>query len=122
MIPSDSTISALRDALKVSPTNIPLHKHLAESLLQLGRFSDAELAYREGLAVAPHHLELKLGLAQAYYQQQKNSAALVIIEDIIQHRDPPAEAYLWHAKLLLRSGELQRAAHQYRQAVFYINN
>ncbi len=51
MIPSDDTIAALREALRVSPTNVPLHKHLAESLLKLGRFEEAETAYREGLAV-----------------------------------------------------------------------
>jgi hypothetical protein len=117
MIPSDDTIAALREALRVSPTNVPLHKHLAESLLKLGRFEDAETAYRDGLAVAPHHVELKLGLASAYYQQQKNSPALVIIEDLLEQSDPPAAAYIWHAKLLVRAGETQRAAYQYRQGV-----
>jgi AAA+ superfamily predicted ATPase len=117
MIPSDETIAALREALKVSPTNIPLHKHLAESLLKLGRFDEAEVAYRAALAVAPHHAELKLGLAGAYYQQQKNSPALVVIEDLLEQAEPPAAAYVWHAKLLMRAGEPQRAAYQYREAL-----
>jgi AAA+ superfamily predicted ATPase len=117
MIPSDDAIAALREALKVSPTNVPLHKHLAESLLKLGRFDEAEAAYRAGLAVAPHHVELKLGLAGAYFQQQKNSPALVVIEDLLEQSEPPAEAYMWHAKLLLRAGEPQRAAYQYREAL-----
>lgn len=117
MIPSDDAIAALREALRVSPTNIPLHRHLAESLAQLGRFAEAETAYREALAVAPHHVELKLGLAGAYFQQQKNSPALVIVEDLIEQRDPPAAAYLLHARLLVRAGEPQRAAHQYREAL-----
>jgi transitional endoplasmic reticulum ATPase len=117
MIPSDDTVAALREALKVSPTNIPLHRHLAELLLKLGRFDESEAAYREGLSVAPHHVDLKLGLAGAYYQQGKNSAALVIVEDLIEQRDPPAAAYVMHAKLLLRAGEPQRAAHQYREAL-----
>lgn len=117
MIPSDETIAALREALKVSPTNIPLHKHLAESLLRMGRFDQAELAYREALAIAPHNVELKLGLANAYYQQEKNSPALVVVEDLIGQADPPAAAYLLHARLLVRAGEPQRAAHQYREAV-----
>src|SRR5437588_5965097 len=107
MIPSDDTIGALREALKVSPTNIPLHKHLAESLLKLGRFHEAESAYREALGIVPHHVELKLGLAGAYFQQQKNSPALVIIEDLLEQSEPPAEAYIWHAKLLMRAGEPQ---------------
>jgi transitional endoplasmic reticulum ATPase len=117
MIPSDDSIAALRAALAVSPTNVPLHKHLAESLLQLGRFDEAELAYREALAVAPHNVDLKLGLANAYYQQQKYSPALVVVEDLLERPDPPAVAYVWHARLLIRAGELQRAAYQYRQGV-----
>jgi transitional endoplasmic reticulum ATPase len=117
VIPSDETIAALREALQVSPTNIPLHKHLAESLLRMGRFDQAEAAYREALAIAPHNDEFKLGLANAYYQQQKNSPALVIVEDLIGGSDPPAEAYLMHARLLFRAGEPQRAAHQYREAI-----
>jgi ATP-dependent 26S proteasome regulatory subunit len=117
MIPSDDTIAALREALRHSPTNIPLHKHLAESLLRLGRFEEADAAYRDALAVAPHHVELKLGLANAYYQQQKNSPALVIIESLLEQSDPPPAAYIWHAKLLIRAGEPQRAAYQYRQGI-----
>jgi len=96
---------------------MPLHKHLAESLLRLGRLGEAETAYRDALAVAPQSHEIKIGLANAYYQQQKNSESLVIVEDLIAHRDPPAEAYLMHARLLLRAGEPQRAAHQYREAI-----
>ncbi len=117
MIPSDDAVAALREALRVSPDNLPLRRHLAETLLKLGRFDESEAAYREGLAVAPHQVDLKLGLAAAYYQQEKNSAALVIVEDLIEQRDPPAGAYLVHAKLLLRAGEPQRAAHQYREAL-----
>ncbi len=117
MVPSDDTIAALREALKISPDNIPLHKHLAESLLRLGQLNKAETAYRNALAAAPQNIEIKLGLANAYYQQQKNSESLVIVEDLIGQRDPPAEAYLMHARLLLRAGEAQRAAHQYREAI-----
>jgi len=117
LIPSDETISALREALKVSPTNVPLHKHLAESLHQLGRLKEAETAYREALAVAPYHVELKLGLANVYHQQEKKSESLVIVEDLIEQPDPPARAYLLHARLLISIGEYQRAAHQYREAI-----
>lgn len=117
MPPSDDAINALREALRFSPDNVPLHKHLAESLMKLGRFDEAESAYRDALRVVPHQIDLKLGLANAYYQQTKNSAALVIVEDLIQQSDPPAAAYVLHAKLLLRAGEPQRAAHQYREAI-----
>jgi len=83
MLPTDETIAALRAALAVSPTNLPLHKHLADTLSSLGRFDEAEAAFREALAVAPHHVEFKMGLANAYFQQQKNSPAMVIVEDLV---------------------------------------
>ncbi len=117
MFPSDDTVAALREALRVSPDNVPLRRHLAELLTKLGRFDEAEADYREALAVAPRQIDLTLGLAGVYYQQEKNSAALVIVEDLIEGRDPPAGAYILHAKLLLRAGEPQRAAHQYREAL-----
>lgn len=117
MPPSDDAINALREALRFSPDNVPLHKHLAESLTKLGRFDEAESAYRDALRVVPHQVDLKLGLANVYFQQTKNSAALVIVEDLIKQSDPPAAAYVLHAKLLLRAGEPQRAAHQYREAI-----
>jgi AAA+ superfamily predicted ATPase len=117
MLPGDDAIAALREALQVSPTNLPLHKHLASTLMSFGRFAEAELAFREALAVAPHHVDFKLGLANAYYQQQKNSPALVIIEDLLKLADPPVATHILHARLLLRAGETQRAAHQYRRAL-----
>ena len=41
---------ALRDALAHSPDNVPLRKHLAETLLGFGRAEDAEAEFREALA------------------------------------------------------------------------
>ena len=42
MASGDQKIQALRDALKVSPDNLPLKQHLAESLLSVGRPEEAE--------------------------------------------------------------------------------
>ncbi len=117
MIPSDDTIRALRDALRFSPDNLPLHKHLADSLLAMGRFADAESAYRDGLKVAPQDEELNLGLAGAYFQQEKYSPAMIVVEELLKQADPPARAYIWHARLLAKAGDLQRAGYQYRQGV-----
>jgi AAA+ superfamily predicted ATPase len=116
MMPADDTLAALREALRVSPTNIPLHQHLADTLVKL-RFPEAETAFRDALAIAPHHLRFKLGLATVFFQQEKNSQALVLVEDMLSAADVPAEAYLLHARLLLRRGEPDRAAHQYREAL-----
>jgi transitional endoplasmic reticulum ATPase len=117
MTTSHDTVRALREALKLSPDNIPLRQHLAEMLLTVGQFEEAEQEYRQALALKPEQTELKLGLAKAFYHQSKHSQALVIIEDFVKRSDSPPLAYLLHARLLLNSGAVKQAVIQYRQAI-----
>lgn len=113
----DDAIRALRDALRLSPENLPLRRHLASSLLGLGRAEDAEAEFRAALPLAPDDPELQTGLALAFAQQGKYSLALVIVEGLIQRPDAPARAWLLSARLLLQSGNQVEAAEHYRQAV-----
>ena len=39
---ANDPLASLREALKLSPDNLPLRQHLAESLLKLGRAGEAE--------------------------------------------------------------------------------
>jgi ATP-dependent 26S proteasome regulatory subunit len=114
---SDDSVRALREALQLSPDNIPLRQHLAETLLTSGRADEAEKEYRHALGIAADNQRLKIGLASCYYQQGKYSHALVIVEDLMKKPNTPARAYVLHARLLLQSGEVQRAVRQYREAV-----
>ena len=82
-----------------------------------GRPDEAELVFREALALAPENNRLKMGLAQAFFQQGKNTHCLVLVEDVLKQRDAPAIAAMLHARLLLRAGELDEARAKYRQAV-----
>ena len=117
MFSGEATIQALREALRVSPDNLPLRQHLAETLLSLGRLDEAEQEYRQALSHAGDNDALKVGLANVFYQQGKNSQALVIVEALMKQPSAPARAYLLHARLLLRAGEVERAIHQYREAI-----
>jgi ATP-dependent 26S proteasome regulatory subunit len=114
---SPDPLQALRDALQLSPENVPLRQHLADSLLGLGRAEDAEKEYRQALSLAPDNPQLKIGLARAFYQQDKNTQALVVIEDLLKSRGTPAQAYILHARLLIRAGEIERAVRAYRQGI-----
>ncbi len=117
MSQGDQAVQSLREALKVSPDNVPLRQHLASTLLGLGRYEDAEQELREALALAPDHLEVKVALAGAYYQQDKISQALVILEDLVHKPDTPAAAYVLYSRLLLRSGAIADAVAQYKLAL-----
>jgi AAA+ superfamily predicted ATPase len=116
--PSDhEAIRALREALRLSPDNVPLRRHLADTLLSYGHGGEAEKEYREALAKAPDNLDLKVGLARAFHQQGKNNHALALVEDIVKSSNAPARAFLLHARLLVGIGEMPQAVSQYRRAV-----
>ena len=117
MLPSDETITGLREALRVSPNNLPLRQHLADTLCSLGRYDEAETEYKAALGLSPDNLKLKVALARAFYLQGKNSAALVIVEEMLKSQSPPGAALVLHAKLLERAGDIERAVRQYKRGI-----
>jgi AAA+ superfamily predicted ATPase len=117
MTDSDDTIRSLRQALEVSPDNVPLRRHLAQVLSGLGRHDEAEQELREALAMAADSAELKLDLAGVYYQQAKYTQALVIVEDLAKGAAPPAKALVLYARILLQRGDVANAVAQYKLAI-----
>jgi len=97
--------------------NIPLRQHIGDLLMRLGRAEEAEGEYREALAMAPRNAGLKLGLAQAFSRQGKDSHAMVVVEELVSLPDTPAAAYLLHAKLLYKAGDVGFAVTEYKAAV-----
>jgi transitional endoplasmic reticulum ATPase len=110
-------LQLLRDAVRQSPENMPLRRHLAESLLGAGRFEEAAREFRESLAKWPKEALLQIGLARAFAQMGKESEAIVIVESLLTRDDPPGAAYVLHAKLLARAGEVDRAVRAYKRGV-----
>ena len=107
----------LREALKVSPDNVPLRRFLAESLAARGEWDEAQAEYRKALALDPDSVELKLGLAKVFSSLGQSSAALAILETLLKLRDCPAEVSLEYAKQLAGTGRLDLAAAHYRGAI-----
>ena len=114
--PGDN-LDALREALRLTPNNVPLRQHLADSLLSAGRAAEAEKEYREALAQAPDNAALQLGLARAFHAQGKNSHALALIESLTKSSNAPARAFVLHARLLAGVGEIEQAVIQYKRGV-----
>lgn len=108
---------ALRDAVRLSPDNIPLRQHFADTLMGKGLFEEAEKEYRAALSFASEDLQLKLGLANAFFKQNKKSAALALVENLIDTQEVPAKAYVLYARVLLKSGEKRDAIDAYKRAL-----
>jgi transitional endoplasmic reticulum ATPase len=111
---AEDAIKALRDALAVTPENLPLRLHLADSLLKSARYDDAVAVCKEGLRLKPAEPALVIGLARAFSQAGRVSEALVLLEGMTR---PSAEAHLMRARLLLREGNTDAARAAYRRCV-----
>ena len=113
----NEAITGLRDALRVSPDNLPLRQALGDALMSVGRYQEAEDEYRQAIAMSPDDVKLKIGLARAFYQQGKSSHATVVLEALLKQPSPPPAAQLLYARLLARAGQFDRAGKRYTQAV-----
>src|SRR5688572_8725046 len=113
----DALLASLREALRVSPDNLPLRKHLAETLLGHGRAEEAEREYRSALQRSPQDAQLKLGLARAFDRQGKSSEAAVVLETITRGDEALPAARVLFARVLMRQGEVEEAVRQYKNAV-----
>jgi SpoVK/Ycf46/Vps4 family AAA+-type ATPase len=110
-------IRPLREAVHLSPENLPLRQALADALLAAGFAAEATVEYRNALAAAPGNTALKLGLARAFFADGKASHALVVVEDLTKREDAPPRALVLHARLLAGIGEIQPAVELYRRGV-----
>lgn len=111
----DTTIAGLRAALQQSPDNLPLRKHLAETLLAYARFAEAETELLALLKLQPRDEGGRLLLAKAYLGQQKLSAAHVVLEDLVRQGSHRARIEL--ARILIAEGDIDGAVRQYRAAI-----
>ena len=110
-------ITSLREALKHSPDNVPLRRHLAQTLLAHGMPAEAEQEFREALLQQPKDASLEVGLARAFIDQGKATTALVLLEELVKRPAPPAEAFVMQARLLIARGEIPAAVAQYKLAL-----
>lgn len=117
MVSGNDALRALKEALKLSPENIPLRKHLADTLFDLGQFEEAENEYLQALRLVPEDVSLRTGLANALFKQGKNISALKMIEDLAQKGNLSPSIQLLYSRLLLRTGQSQVAAQAYRRAI-----
>ena len=110
-------IRQLREAMKLSPANLPLRQTLAEALLSAGLNAEAVTEFRSALKAAPDHAGLKLGLARAFFANGDARQALVVVEDLTRSAEAPGRAYVLHARLLAGIGEIEQAVQQYQRGV-----
>lgn len=114
--PSDDPVTPLRLALEVSPDNVPLRRHLADTLGRLERHDEAEAEYRRVLAATPDDDGVRLALATCYLAQGKTSHADILVELVTGRDRAPAEAFVLRARVRLAERDFRGARAAFREA------
>ena len=110
-------INGLREALKLSPENVPLRKMLAQALFAIAQYEEAEKEYREALRYAPADDSLKLGLAETFLRSGKASAAQVVAEELLDTDKYNGAAMMILSKVFFEKNDLKAAKEYYQKAI-----
>lgn len=105
-------IEALKEALAVSPENIPLRLSLADLLLANSQYAEAADQYKEILQKSYGHLKAQLGLAACYFYLGQFSACCIIYEQM--ENNLPDDATLLYIKALVQEKNMEKAAGLYQ--------
>ena len=109
-------IESLREALSLSPNNVPLRLLLADHLLKASLLDKAETEFRTVLAHDTHNKTAKRGLSKIYFEQKKYSTAIVILEELAEQEND-VDLWILLSKASLRNEEPAKAIEYYKRAL-----
>jgi ATP-dependent 26S proteasome regulatory subunit len=110
-------IKQLRDAIALSPENALLYKMLGEELLFHDHALEAETVLKKALQLLPNDLDIKLRLADAFFENGKISEAEVVAEEVIAAKHFPAPMYQLLSRIAMERNDPKRAFEFYQSAV-----
>lgn len=110
-------VKNLREALTFSPNNIPLRLTLADALFSSQAIQEAEAEYKFVLDHQSENIPAKIGLAKVYFEQEKYSIVIVIVEELIDGRPNDVNLLMLISRSLLRNGENLKAIDFYKRAL-----
>ncbi len=109
-------IESLREALSLSPNNLPLRLLLADHLLKASLLEEAEAEFRTVLAQDSNNKTAKRGLSKIYFEQKKYSTAIVILEELAEQEND-VDLWILLSKASLRNEEPAKAIEYYKRAL-----
>ncbi|MDQ3624035.1 MAG: AAA family ATPase [Verrucomicrobiota bacterium] len=112
-----SKLDPLRQAVAVSPDNVPLLLLLAQACLEEWSLDEARSLLERILALDPQRAEAKVGIARLLHLSGKTSEAFVRAEAAIQQHPNFAPAHLLLARLHAGEGNRAAAQQSYEQAL-----
>jgi len=112
-----SQLDSLRQAIRVSPDNVPLLLLFAEACLAEFSPDEGVTAFRQVLEKEPANVPALLGLAKGLHQSGKTSEAIVRLESLVQTHPDHAEAHLQLSRFLMAEGQRDHARECYEKSL-----
>ena len=110
-------IEQLKQAIGISPENIPLRLHLAEMMLQQQMLSEATEQFSEVLKREHGNTKALAGLLEIYIKQNKFSAAIILFEQLQQQNALNFDQRIKYVRCLLKENDIAQAKEIYAQAL-----
>jgi transitional endoplasmic reticulum ATPase len=110
-------LDSLREALVLSPQNIPLLLMFGQTCLDELNFHEARAAFDRVLEHDPANADAKLGIAGALYLSGNISEAVVRTEALVMAHPSFADAWILLTRLALAEGDQTVAAENYQKAL-----
>ncbi len=110
-------IDSLKEAIALSPDNIPLRLSLAELLKNDKQYKEASDEYKEILTRSYGHVKAQLGLAACYFHLGQFSAAIIIYEQLEEKLE--GTDTLLFAKALVKENNMVKAATLYQNITVF---
>jgi SpoVK/Ycf46/Vps4 family AAA+-type ATPase len=109
-------LQQLRQAVNISPDNIPLLLLLGRACIDAWNFEEAETVLNKVLLLDSSNIEACECLAEIYLRKGMISQGCVVIEKV-DTTSLSAQGHLTYARLLLKTGRNEQASRHYRDAV-----
>ncbi|MEM6279197.1 MAG: AAA family ATPase [Verrucomicrobiota bacterium] len=110
-------IPSLKQALSVSPDNLPILLMLGQAYLAEFHFEEARKTVEKALELDPSHPGARTQLAQLLELEGKSSEAILRLEQLLDENPDHAPAWLLKAKLLLGEDDGRGARDSYNRAL-----
>lgn len=111
----NANIDALKQALFVTPHNMPLRKLYVDNLLKAGRENDALEELKILVKNQPDNLQFRYQMANIYYHRLETGKAIVLIEDIVKSPEASEELLVLYLRLLIEEKSLEKASEIYER-------
>lgn len=110
-------IEQLKEALQISPNNIPLRLHLADMMLKENLLAEASEQFSEVLKRQSNNTKALGGLGEVYYRQLKYSAAIILFEQLQHEGELSFDNKVKFIRCLLKENSVTQAKDLYMQVL-----